>query len=121
MRIAIDGAEPFEAQVALVAVCNGRFFGGGMMIAPDAELDDQLFDIVVVRAGSKLRLIPDFRLLYGGRHRNHPAISILRGKQVTVEPVGGADDPLLIEADGEPIGRAPARFEMLPVALRLKG
>ena len=67
--------------MALVAVANGRFFGGGMMIAPDAALDDGLFDIVILRAAGKLGLIQDMRLLYGGRHRNHPAITILRGKK----------------------------------------
>ena len=81
VRITVDDGEPVEARMALVAVANGKFFGGGMMIAPDAELDDGLFDIVILRAAGKLGLILDLRLLYGGRHRDHPAITILRGTQ----------------------------------------
>lgn len=120
VRVKVDDTEPFEATMALVAVCNGRFFGGGMMIAPDAELDDGTFDIVVVRAAGKLGLIWDLRLLYGGHHRNHHAITIQRGKSVSIEPVSGPANIALVEVDGEPIGQIPARFEMLPGALRLK-
>ncbi len=119
VRVAIDGQPPFEARIALVAVANGRFFGGGMMVAPDALLDDGAFEVVVLRAASKLRLIWDLRLVYGGRHRNHPAITILRGRKVTVEPVGDAD-AALVDIDGESPGRIPAVFEILPGALTLR-
>ncbi len=121
VRITVDNGAPVEAKVALVAVANERFFGGGMMIAPDAAPDDGLFDIVILRATSKLRLIFDIRLLYGGRHRNHPAITILRGRKVTVEPLG---DPLanaaLIDIDGESPGHIPATYEMVPKALKVR-
>lgn len=119
VRITIDDGEPIEAHVALVAICNGRYFGGGMMIAPDAEIDDGIFDIVIVRASGKLGLIWDLRLLYGGRHRNHHAISILRGRKVVVEAVGDAG-PVLVDIDGEAPGRCPATLEILPSALTLK-
>ncbi|MEP9389487.1 diacylglycerol kinase family protein [Mesorhizobium sp. KR9-304] len=118
VRITVDNGEPIEASVGLVAAANGRFFGGGMMVAPDAELDDGQFDIVILRAAGKLGLVRDMRLLYGGRHRNHHAITILRGKRVTVEPLGNAD--LLVEADGESPGRIPATFEILPGAIMLR-
>ncbi|MEO5326542.1 diacylglycerol kinase family lipid kinase [Mesorhizobium sp. CC13] len=121
VRITIDDGAPVEAKVALVAVANERFFGGGMMIAPDAVPDDGLFDIVILRAASKLQLIFDIRLLYGGRHRNHPAITILRGRKVTVEPLG---DPLanaaLVDIDGESPGHIPATYEMVPRALTVR-
>lgn len=121
VRIAVDDGEPVEARVALVAVANERYFGGGMMVAPDAVPDDGLFDIVILRAASKLRLMFDIRLLYGGRHRNHPAITILRGRKVTVEPLG---DPLanaaLVDIDGESPGHIPATYEMVPMALKVR-
>jgi YegS/Rv2252/BmrU family lipid kinase len=119
VRITIDDGEPVEAKMALVAVANGKFFGGGMMIAPDAALDDGQFDIVILRAASKLKLILDIRLLYGGRHRDHPSITILRGRKVVVEPIGG-EDGTLVDIDGESPGRIPATFEILPGALRLR-
>ena len=121
VRITVDDGEPVEARVALVAVANGMFFGGGMMIAPDAELDDGLFEVVIVRVAGKLGLIRDLRLLYGGRHRNHPAITILRGKKVAVEPMGsGLANAALVDIDGESPGRIPATFEMLHGALRVR-
>ncbi len=121
VRITIDDGEPVEARMALVAVANGKFFGGGMMIAPDAELDDGAFDIVILRAANKFRLILDLRLLYGGRHRKHPAITILRGRKVVVEPLGDlAANRALVDIDGESPGRIPATFEMLPGAITVR-
>jgi len=118
VRIVVDDGDPIEARVALVAAANGRYFGGGMMVAPDAEIDDGKLDIVIVRAAGKARLVRDIRLLYGGRHRSHPAITILRGAKVTVEPLGGGET--LVEMDGEAPGRIPATFEIVPGALTLK-
>lgn len=121
VRISVDDGEPIEARVALVVAANGRFFGAGMMVAPDAALDDGLFDIVILRAAGKLGLLKDIQLLYGGRHRNHPAISILRGAKLTVEPLSSlAGDRMIVEADGEPLGRIPATFDILPGAITLR-
>lgn len=121
VRITVDGGVPIEARIALVAVANGRFFGGGMMVAPDAVPDDGRFDIVILRAASKLRLLWDLRLVYGGRHRGHPAITLLRGCKVVVEPVGGAKrNRALIDIDGESPGRIAASFEIVPGVLKLR-
>ncbi|WP_274628034.1 diacylglycerol/lipid kinase family protein [Arvimicrobium flavum] len=121
VRITIDDQPPFEARVALVAASNGKFFGGGMMIAPDAAPDDGLLDVVVLSSASKPRLIWDLRLVYGGRHRHHPAITILRGRRISVEPLGDPpDDCALVEVDGECPGHIPATFEILPKALTLR-
>ena len=121
VRITIDDGAPVEARMALVAVANGKFFGGGMMVAPDAVLDDGQFDIVILRAPGKLGLIKDIRLLYGGRHRNHPAITILCGRKVVVEPLGDIEaNAALVDIDGESPGRIPATVEILPGALTLR-
>lgn len=121
VRITIDDHPPVEARIALVAVCNGKFFGAGMMIAPDADVSDGLFDVVILRAASKARLLLDLRLVYGGRHRGHPAITILRGRSVTVEPLGdAAANAALVDSDGKSPGKIPARFDMLPGALTLR-
>ncbi len=121
VRITVDDGDPIEARIALVAVANGKYFGGGMMIAPDAELDDGMFDIVILRAANKLKLILDLRLLYDGSHRGHKAITILRGRKVLVEPLDDlASNCALVDIDGESPGRIPAAFEMLPKALILR-
>ncbi len=120
VRITVDGNAPIEARIAVVAAANGRFFGGGMMIAPGAELDDGLLDLVIFRGAAKLTLIRDMRLLYTGSHVNHPSVTILRGRKITVEPAG---DPALntaqLDIDGESPGAIPATFETLPKAIRI--
>jgi diacylglycerol kinase (ATP) len=120
VSITVDDGDPVDASIALVVAANGKFFGAGMMVAPDAVLDDGQLDIVILRAAGKLGLIRDIRLLYGGRHRNHPAVTILRGRKVLVEPLGNGAGHMLIEADGESPGRIPATFEILPGAITLR-
>lgn len=118
--VTVDDAMPIEAKIALVAAANGRFFGGGMMIAPGAEVDDGLLDVVIFRGGTKLKLIYDLRLLYTGSHRNHPLVTILRGRKVLVEPAGDARfNTALIDVDGESPGQIPALFEIMPKAIRV--
>lgn len=121
VRITLDDGAPIETRMALVAVANGRFFGAGMMVAPDAEMDDGWFDVIIVRAAGKPGLICDLTLLYGGRHRNHPTVTMVRAKKVLVEPVGSAIvNGALLDIDGESPGRIPATFEILPGALILR-
>ena len=89
-----------------------------MHVAPDARFDDGVFDLVVFRGdGGKGRLLRKFPLIYGGRHLALDEVSQQRG--VVVE--ASSDAELWLEIDGEPLGRAPARFECLPGALRLRG
>jgi diacylglycerol kinase family enzyme len=117
----LDGVEAIERHIALIAIANGRYFGGGMMIAPDAELGDGLFDVVVLRGEDKLKLLSDLRLVYSGAHKGHTFVTIRRAANVLVEPLG---DPVrnaaLLEIDGESPGAIPARFEVLPGALTLR-
>lgn len=122
VRIAVEGAAPIEARIALVAIANGTSFGGGMRIAPEAAPGDGLLDVVVVRAASKRRLLFQLRRLYNGTHVGLPEVTILRGRAVRVEPAAHAPEgPVLVEADGESLGRCPATFEVLPGALELVG
>lgn len=120
VRIIVDGAPAIEARIAVAAAANGRFFGGGMMIAPQAELDDGVLDFVIFRGAAKLSLIRDMRLLYTGSHIGHPAVTILRGSKIIIEPAG---DPALntaqLDIDGESPGSIPATFEALPKAIKV--
>ena len=120
VRITLDESPAIEARIAVVAAANGRYFGGGMMIAPQAELDDGMLDLVIFRSAAKLTLIKDMRLLFTGSHVNHPAVTILRGRKIMVEPSG---DPSLnaaqLDIDGESPGSIPATFEVLPKAIRV--
>jgi diacylglycerol kinase (ATP) len=115
--MSLDAAPPINAQIAVVAAANGRFFGSGMMVAPRARIDDGLLEYVVIRGASKPTLIRDLQLLYTGRHVGHPAVTMLRGKRLEVSALGQAD--VRIEIDGEAVGQLPATFEIVPQALTL--
>jgi YegS/Rv2252/BmrU family lipid kinase len=114
--IAIDGKTITE-NVCTAAVCNGRFFGGGMMMAPDAELDDGSFDVVIVKQDPPLTIF-DMRLLYSGAHLKHPNVSVYRGRKVEAKPV--SNTPIYLDVEGEAPGSLPATFEVVPRALRLR-
>ena len=99
-----------------VVVANGRFFGGGMEICPEAEPDDGLFDVLTIGDVTKRDLVLTMPKIYRGTHLPHPKAELLRGATVTVS----SDSPLPIQLDGEQPGTTPVRFEALPGALRLR-
>jgi diacylglycerol kinase (ATP) len=119
LKVWIDGDVAFDAPAAAVIVANGRYFGGGMKIAPSAELDDGLFEIVIIRGRSRWELIRALGSVYGGRHVKHPACIMLRGRIVRVEAPGGED--VLVELDGEVAASLPVRFEVLDRPISLRG
>jgi YegS/Rv2252/BmrU family lipid kinase len=112
MRVTVDGTVFYEGPTNLVAAANGRFFGGGMMVAPLADLSDGLFDVVVFGDLSKLDFLALTGRIYSGAHLGRPGILHTRGKVVEIQP----QDEALIDLDGEDGGRAPARIEILPGA-----
>jgi diacylglycerol kinase (ATP) len=121
VRVRFDDGETIDVHTALVVAANGRYFGSGMMIAPDAAIDDGQFDVLVYRAEGKLRMILDFNLIYRGAHVSLPRVKMKRCRWIEVEPVGdAAANSSIIEVDGESPGRIPARFEVLPGALTLR-
>ncbi|HEX6701144.1 MAG TPA: diacylglycerol kinase family protein [Gaiellaceae bacterium] len=115
VRVLVDGEER-SARMHDVVVANGRYFGGGMMICPEASSDDGLFDVLLIGDLTKRDLLLTLPKTYRGRHLPHPKAESLRGATVSVD----APDPLPIELDGEQPGTTPARFEIVPRALRLR-
>jgi diacylglycerol kinase (ATP) len=99
---------------AIVAV--GRYLAGGMMITPDAEPDDELFDVLLIGDLTKTELVRVMPKIYRGTHLPHPKGEVLRGRTVSIE----ANDPLPIQLDGEQPGTTPVRFEIAPAAIRLR-
>jgi diacylglycerol kinase (ATP) len=99
-----------------VIVANGRWHGGGMKLAPDASWNDGLFDVVLIGDVNKLDFVTTAPKLYSGGHVHHPKVDVLRSSTVTIE----APEPLPLELEGEPVGTTPARFEVVPGALRVR-
>lgn len=119
--VSVDGQPPVTARIAVVAIANGRFFGAGMMIAPNAQPDDAMLDVVIFRGANKLKLIAEMNKIYTGAHVALPGVTMLRGKKISVEPVGGlAVNKSLLDLDGESPGSIPATFEVLPLALTVR-
>jgi diacylglycerol kinase (ATP) len=115
VRVLVDG-ERRRGRMHDVVVANGRYFGGGMMICPQAEPDDGLLDVLLIGDLTKRDLLFTLPKTYRGRHLPHPKAELLRGAVIEVE----TDEPLPIELDGEQPGTTPARFEVVPGALRLR-
>lgn len=114
MQLTLDG-QRIDGRFTCVSAANGRFFGSGLGIAPEARLDDGLMEVVLIdNAGSLdfIRLLPQLRQ---ARPLADPRVRYLRGRVLTVEG-DAARCPL--ELDGELAGHAPVRFELVPAALR---
>ena len=115
IRITVDD-ESRTGRMHDVVVANGRTFGGGMIICPEAEPDDGLFDVLTIGDLTKRDLLATLPKTYRGRHLPHPKAELLRGAVVTV----ASDAPLPVELDGEQPGTTPVRFEIVPSALRVR-
>jgi diacylglycerol kinase (ATP) len=115
LRVSVDG-EDRKARMHDVVVANGPYFGGGIMICPDAVPDDGLFDVLLLGDLAKRDLALNMHKTYRGKHLPHPKAELLRGTTVSVEAL----EPVPIELDGEQPGTTPARFEIVPRRLRLR-
>jgi diacylglycerol kinase family enzyme len=119
IRFSLDGGPPEDAVVTTFAVANGRCFGGGMIVAPGARLDDGLFSITIWSGYG----LADFALrgaaMYDGSHVKLKGTRTATARTVRLEAGAKVATPLGIEADGEPIGQLPATFTVLPGALQL--
>jgi YegS/Rv2252/BmrU family lipid kinase len=115
VRVDVDG-EVREGRMHDVVVANGRYFGGGMMICPEASSDDGRFDVLLIGDLTKRDLLLTLPKTYRGTHLPHPKAELLRGAAVTID---GAQ-PLPIQLDGEQPGTTPARLEVVPRALRVR-
>jgi len=116
LRVSVDD-EVLDTDGWLVAVANTRSYAGGMVIAPDARLDDGQVDVCVVGRVSRADFLRTFPKVFSGTHVEHPGVLVRRGKQVTVEMPEAIDAPE-VWASGERVGPLPAHVEAVAGALR---
>jgi diacylglycerol kinase (ATP) len=97
--------ERISTEAMLIAIGNGRSYGGGMYVCPQAQLNDGLFDVMILEPVSKIEFLKVFPKVYSGSHISHPKVKILRSSKVklTAEAIA--------YADGERIGPAPISAE----------
>lgn len=111
--IVLDGKPETSFEGYSVQVANSRAFGGGFFIAPHAELDDGLFDVVMVGNSSKLRFLRGMPEARKGTHIEQETVSVVRAAEVEVT----ADRAFAVYADGEHLADLPAKLRVLPGAL----
>jgi YegS/Rv2252/BmrU family lipid kinase len=108
-------AERYRFTGYSVSVANNKAFGGGMFIAPDAELDDGEFDIVVVGEVGKLRFVGNLPKVFKGTHVEADEVRVFRARHLELS----ASSPFPVYADGEHLADLPASLRVLPAALRV--
>ena len=118
--VSVDGDER-QFAASNVVVANSAYYGKGMKVAPAAEVDDGLLEVVVIEASSKLSLMRSLPKVYDGQHVDLPQVTVLRGTRVELR--ADASRPVPVGGDGEPLGALPpqagepAVVEVLPGAL----
>ncbi|MGB9835745.1 MAG: diacylglycerol/lipid kinase family protein [Candidatus Saccharicenans sp.] len=119
VKVKIDGEEKAAGRYLIGAIANGKIFGKGMKIAPRAELNDSLFDVILVKGLKFLEFCIHGWKLINGSHLSYHKVTMLRGRKIEVLPLTPA--PVLIELDGEQVGTLPASFEIIPATMQVKG
>ena len=119
VRVRVDDREFFKGPVFNVAVANGRFFGGGMMIAPHADLANGLMDVVCLGDMSRLQVLSLGSRIYRGEHLAMPKVSSTRGERIEAESLDEATQ-VLVDMDGETPGRLPIRIRVAHEALKVR-
>ncbi|MFC2074864.1 diacylglycerol/lipid kinase family protein [Bdellovibrionota bacterium] len=117
MQIEIDDqGQIFDDRAVIVAVANGKCFGGGLHISPNSRVDDGKLDLVLVKHLSKPNLMVKFPKVYGG---NHIGLPWVKEQKITTLRATPKDKNVFIEADGEEAGKLPCTITCLPSSLWL--
>lgn len=114
VTLSVDG-EAVERKVCAILVSNGKYGGGGMFAAPDADLTDGLLDVLVIGDLSKPDLLWSLPRVYRGTHLTHPKVTMKRAREIEIQSA----EVMFLQADGELLGGLPARFYVLPAALNV--
>lgn len=116
--VGIDGGPERRLIVTNFCVANARYFGGGMKIAPTAELDDGRFDLVAIGDMDRLGVLANSYRVYLGTHLGLRDVHHTHARQVSAR--SAANEDVELEVDGELVGKLPATFEILPRALKIR-
>ena len=115
--VTVDGRTVADGPMNLVAVANALYAGGGMMLSPDASLDDGQLDVITASGLSRANVITELSRVHTGGHVKNPKVTITQGEVVRIETLM-LQDAMPLEADGNVRGVTPVQFQVLPGALR---
>lgn len=118
LSLAIDDEPPQTALLRNIGLCNGRYQGGGMHVAPQARIDDGILELMAMEDVSPLHAARIGFAAYSGTAHQKPGVWHRSVRKISVTPLPG-QPPMLVELDGEQPGTAPLTFEVLPASLRL--
>ena len=119
VRVSIDGAPEKSLNTINFCVCNSRYFGGGMKIAPDAKLDDGFFDVVNIGDIKTAKIILNGYKLYRGSHLEMAEVKAALARRIEISPAY-KDQTIFLETDGELPGKLPAVYEIVPQILKVR-
>jgi YegS/Rv2252/BmrU family lipid kinase len=111
--VTVDGGPARTVTGYTVAAANSRYYGGGMMLAPDATLQDGMLDVVMILQTPKLRFLCRAPAVFTGAHVRMENVELLRGRTIEI----AASRPFTMYADGDPIAELPVTIGVLPGAL----
>ena len=114
VRLCGDFGE-IEQEVLLVSTANARNYGGNLCVAPEADLSDGLFDVVVVDAVPRWAILSLMLRLFWQAHVRHPAVRVERTARLALH----TDEPHRVYADGDYLDQTPLVLEISPAALRV--
>lgn len=119
LNVRFDNGPESKLQTIAFCVANSRYFGGGMLIAPDASLNDGLLDVVNIGDIGALKIILNAHTLYRGTHHGLQEVNGSTARKIEISAVDPSIE-IRIETDGELPGRLPATYEIIPNAIRIR-
>jgi len=117
VRVSIDDLEVIDGNMNLAAVANARYAGGGMMLSPQAKVDDGRLDVVTASGLNRAHVVRELARIHKGGHVRNPKVRIVQGEGVSIETFS-TEDAMPIEVDGNVRGVTPVEFRVMPGALR---
>jgi YegS/Rv2252/BmrU family lipid kinase len=115
--VTVDGRTVADGPMNLVAVANALYAGGGMMLSPEAKIDDGKLDVITASGLSRANVVTELSRVHTGGHVNNPKVTITQGTIVRIDTLL-LQDAMPLEADGNVRGVTPVQFQVLPGALR---
>jgi YegS/Rv2252/BmrU family lipid kinase len=117
VRVTVDGRIVVDGPMNLAGIANGLYAGGGMMLSPEARIDDGKLDVITASGLTRANVVTELSRIHTGGHVNNPKVTITQGTVVNIETLL-AQDAMPLEADGNVRGVTPVQFQVLPRALR---